>query len=327
MISKVFLSDDFLSHLVNKFNDLNIKITDVEIPSNKLNYQKIKQIISKSNLYLPYTGKEVVELIRKNENPIKTMFLNSLIKNTSNKYYDQKADFSNSSTVYFVGDENCTNISINHNVLCKGSNYNFEGDFFKSPLRTIFDKNMDSDDNSNTFHYCKNIILIDPYLFSAGFKKQQSLINFLDTCFNYKNENADKNLTLITEFPTKGGDCVKNKILNNYLINLSVKLKIKKENITLLRHVGNEFQGNRHLITDYALMDLQHVFDRDDGVVTGLYFYNENIENNFEQANVLISKIKDLYNVTNEEYSEAADTALRHNKLKLGNILNNPLFN
>lgn len=324
MESRVYLSNDFLDHIIAKGAGLSVEISDLEIPNNKLNYQKIRQIIAKSNLYLDFTYQQIIDIIRGNENPIKTLLLKSLIKSPHNKNYDEKVDYSKPNSVFFIGNEDCSDISANNNVFCKGTNYNFEDAFFKSPLRTVFDKKMDSEDISHTFHQTKNIILIDPYIFSNNFKKKNSLINFLDTCFNFKNNKTEKNFTIVSEFPTTK-DVIKNKILINYLSELAGELNMKSENITLFRHIGTEFGSNRHLITDYALMDLQHAFDRP-CVISGLYFYNDNIGKNFNEVNNLLEKIKNSEKKWSETNPDIKDQALKHNKIKIGNILNNPLF-
>lgn len=324
MESRVYLSNDFLDHVIDNGAELSVKISDLEISGNKLNYQKIRQIIAKSNLYLDFTYQQIIEIIRANENPIKTLLLKSLIKTPYNKYYDEKVDYSKPNSIFFVGDKDCSSISTNFNVLCKGTNYNFEDSFFKSPLRSVFDKKMNSEDIFNTFHFTKNIILIDPYIFSNNFKKKNSLVNFLNTCFNFKNNKIEKNFTIISEFPTTK-DVVKNKILQKYLSELASELKMKNENITLFRHIGTEFGSNRHLITDYALMDLQHAFDRP-CVISGLYFYNDDIGKNFNEVNNLLNEIKSSEKKWSETNPELKDQALKFNKIKIGNILNNPLF-
>ncbi|WP_055445546.1 hypothetical protein [Lacinutrix himadriensis] len=328
MESNVYLSKDFFDYLFNN-KSIQDNSVGIETSTEKLNYQKITQIITKSHLQLSYTIKEILDIIQEKKDPIKSAWLNTIIKTPYNKSYDANIDYSKPNSIFFEGDVDCMQISSKRNVLCKGTNYNFKGEFFKSPLRSEFDIRMNTKDVSNSFHECKNIILIDPYIFANEFKKKNSLINFLTTCFNYKNRSAEKNLTIISEFPTNTGhpDFVKNKIVNQYLLILSESLNIPKNNITILRHVGSEFQGNRHVITDYALMDLQHVFDRDNGVVSGLYFYNNEIDKNFVKANTYIKKIKDLNEKSNEKYDEAHDEKLKQNNLKFGNILNNPLFN
>lgn len=325
MKSSVHLSKDFFEYLVQN-RSLYQNSDELEISNEKLNFQKILKIITQSHLNFDYTKEEIIDIIRKNEDPIKTKWLNQIIKTPFDKSYDEKIDYSIPNAVIFEGNVDCSLNTSKWNILCKGTNYDFKKSFFESPLRSTFDYRMYTEDSTNIFHECKNVILIDPYVFANGFKKQKSLVNLLDTCFSYKNDYARRHLTIISEFPFTDKDFVKNKILNQYLSSLSEDLKLPKENITLIRHVGSEFNGNRHLITDYALMDLQHIFDRNNGVISGLFLYNNKVDRNFAQANVLIDKIKRLNATTNVKYTEADNEKFKDINIKFGDILNNPLF-
>jgi len=327
MKSSVFLSKEFSDYLIkNRF--INNNADGLEISNEKLNFQKILQIILKSHLNFDYTTEEVLDIIKKNEDPIKTTWLKKIIKTEFDISYNQKIDYSIPNAIFFEGDIDCSHNSSKRNIMSKGSNYSFKNEFFKSPLRTVFDIKMDSKDITNIYHECKNIVLIDPYIFAHDFKKERSLVNFLDTCFNFKNKTVNKKLTIVTVFPTGFRDRVNNNTINKYILNLSNKLNMDKSKISILRHLDeNEFRSNRHLITDYALMDLQHIFDRDDGVVSGLYLYNNDVGKNFSQANELIDKIRNLNNETTEKHTKAQDDSLKQSNFKFGDILNNPLFN
>lgn len=334
MRPNLLLHKEFLRHIINNKN-LDNQSDEFEVSNKSLNYRKCKNIITQAKtIYTNYSKEDFIQLKLKankvSENNLEAIWINKLMSSNkgivlnSEKYFDEKK----SSTIRFLGNVDCANETKEKNIITRGTNYNFEEDFFKNPLRSVFDKKMNSEDNSNTFHHTKNIILIDPYIFSNNFKKGNSLVNFLDTCFNFKNNNIEKHLTLITDCPTdiKNIDYVENKIVLKYLEFLSNELNISKENLTLLRHVGKKFEGNRHLITDYALIELQHVFQEDNSPITGLFLYNDNIDANFNQVNYLIKRIIDLHNDSDIKYEDAADPKVKHSNLKFGNILNNPLF-
>lgn len=324
MRSNVYLSKSFLKHMIENKTLLNQQ-DNFELNQEALNYQKVKNIISKSNLSLEYEIEEIKEIIQTQEMGLEAVWLKKILKSEFDKYYNKNPNYNDPHTIFLENDISCEETSVKYNVLIKGTNYNFKDSFFKSPLRTVFKRDMSSDDISYTYHLCKNIVLIDPYIFANDFKKSESLFNFFENCFGFNNKQVLKHITIISSFPTEGRDLIKNKKAEEFRKRIADKFNMNIENISVLRLLNDEFNGNRHLITDYALMDLQHILDRE-GIVTGLFLYNNEIDKNFIQANELISKIKKLNNLYSEKYDKAADNNLKHNRFKFGDIMKNPLL-
>jgi hypothetical protein len=325
MRSNVYLSKSFLRYMIEN-KTLMSQQDDFELKQEVLNYQKVKNIISKSNLSLEYEAEEIKKIIQTQEESIEAKWLKSILKSEFDQEFNKNADYSKPYTIFLEDNINCIDESNNKNALIKGTNYNFKDSFFKSPLRTEFNKDMSAEDISNTYHLCKNIVLIDPYIFADDFKKSDSLFNFLESCFSFNNKQVLKYITIVSSFPTDGKDLVQNKKIEEFRKRIADKFNMNMENISVLRLLQDEFNGNRHLITDYALMDLQHILDRE-GVVSGLFLYNNDIDENFIKANKLIDKIKKLNQNYTEKHETAASNSLKHNRFKFGDISNNPLLN
>ena len=71
-------------------------------------------------------------------------------------------------------------------------------------------------------------------------------------------------------------------------------------------------------MTDYSIIDLQHIFDRDNASVSCDFLYDYNIKDSFERINKLLENIRNNYN--------AVPTSIGKITNKFGDILENGLF-
>jgi hypothetical protein len=170
-------------------------------------------------------------------------------------------------------------------------------------------------------HRCRNIVMMDPHLFDDSSKRLEpkipNVIKFLKT-LHVNNDITNCHLSIITwrDLNKGGSDAlyerkiteIKDGVGNPNLI-VSVFAYGKK-------HV---FEGNRRFITDYALMDAQHIFDRNNASISvNFLFDGAGIKQNFKETNDLLKRIKDVYK--NEPKMSGLITQ------KFGNMLDNKLF-
>ncbi len=116
-------------------------------------------------------------------------------------------------------------------------------------------------------------------------------------------------------------------MINNPENNGKVEAKIKsieegignpKLKISVYAHKEGLLKNNRYLITDYSIIDFQHLFDRDDASISFSSLYDGEIIKNFIRVNNILEKIKNDYNKTPINIATI--------KYKFGNILDNGLF-
>jgi hypothetical protein len=87
--------------------------------------------------------------------------------------------------------------------------------------------------------------------------------------------------------------------------------------ISVYAHDKPHFNNNRHVLTDYSIIDLQHLFDRD-ASISANYLYDGNVSDNFDRAKILKTKIIEKYN--NDPQKIGVSTR------KFGDILENNLL-
>ena len=173
-------------------------------------------------------------------------------------------------------------------------------------------------------HVANSIVIVDPYIFTdtAGLaEKLPNIIKFLKQFFITPNEtyylsfisrNTNDNLNIII---ASRFNSIKEAFLESTII------------ITGFFPKGKIFGNNRYFFTNYCSCGYQHLFDRPTQVSPSCLFVHSTgnvkkrlsaIQLNYASVNNMLQKIVQLYN------SEPEKIGLI--KIKIGNILNNPIF-
>lgn len=333
MRSNVYLSKEFLKYLVENV-ELGNQVDSLIESKKQANYRVCKNIIGKSSLYVNYTKedlKQIKEAYKSSTNlDLETKWIGNLIEREAMTFEDSNYfDVSKPGSIKFEGNIDCINETKRQNLIIKGTNYDFESELFSLQLSEEFDNysNPDNKDN-NIIHPCRNIIIVDPYLFVDRFKKRESFIRFLKASFFF-DRPVDKHLSIITEMPSEEKDKVRNEKIQEYIRKLSKALSIKEINIAVFRSINKFKGGDRFMVTDYAKINLSHPFDRD-YAASGYFYYLGDIYSNFRKVSKVINEIKFLYDssdsVKKDVVNRTGKIEVLERTIKYGNILNNPLF-
>lgn len=314
MKARIYLEDNFF----NAFKNYQVSQNDLENDPKAENKNRLADILNQSEIHLPISDRDVIKLHKKlsqNYAPsdAREYYIFRAIRNNRLKLsqINQNKPYS----LFFL-DKTDGEISIfnhNNNLIGIGVNYNFEKPVVpKSFASRVVDKEMVGIDVIK--HRCRNILIIDPYLFEDREKmipKIPNVIKLLKELY-FDNINSNCHLSLLINNPENNGK-VEAKIqaifdgMNNP--NLQISVYAHKEGL---------FRNNRHIITDYSIIDCQHIFDRDDASISFSSLYDGEINNSFIRVNNLLEKIRDNFK------SDPDHKGLI--KYKFGNILDNGLF-
>jgi len=235
----------------------------------------------------------------------------------NNKLNPQKIDFNSPNSLFFL-DKSKDEIEVlinEKNIVSIGYDYDFRNKIVPVTFASkSVNKEMIGLGIEMIKHKCRNVILIDPYIFDDQegrrfVPKIPNLCKLLEVLF--QNSKSKCFLTIVTK--NKEKDSLFLRKIDEIKKFISVNL-----DVSVLTHKNDEFNNNRHLITDYSISDLQHIFDRDNAKISCQFLYNDNIENNFDEINDLIVKIYNLNINTPESIGIC--------KYKFNSILENPLF-
>jgi hypothetical protein len=226
-------------------------------------------------------------------------------------------DFKNSHSIYLLdkSKEDVQKLIEDTNLIIEGIDY----DFSKSISPTSFasclvDKEMTGIEKIE--HRCKNIVLLEPYIFTPSNSRDKvpkipNLVKLLKQLFIH-DRSIHCNLAIVTsrsqseKLINDGIDDIKNQ-LNNPLLEVCV-----------YKHAEGAFQDNRHIVTDYSIMDLQHMFDRDNASISINYSYDGDIKTSFTRINSLLDRIKKSYQSDPPKFGLET--------VKFGELLSNALF-
>ena len=287
------------------------------------NRNQLLEILKESDICVDMPGKDVIKLSKKGSsatfdpNSLQDVILLRALR--GNRLDILPADYSIPQRVYLLDndEDEIKQIAENHNILCEGIDYTYDNPISPRSFGSLnIDKEMKGIDKIR--HRCRNVVLIDPYIFAPIGSKDKNvpkipnLIKLLKELF-LDNTNVECYLSVLYHRDSVGHSAVQGKIdeINNGLDNPNLK-------ISAFGHGDNLFQSNRHLVTDYSIMDLQHPFDRDDSSISSNFLYDRDIKESFK-------RVKKLLDIGKTSFSSTRDS-LGLQKVKFGNLLQNKLF-
>lgn len=287
MEAKVYIEEGFF----NVFN--NFKPTSgmgvVDITSENKN--QLLKILDESEIISPVNKKYFINLHKKlsqNYNPDnwKDFSFFRAFRNGKLKINDINLESSNSIFLLDKEQENINEINDEKNVISLGKQYDFKHPVSpKSFASKVVDKEMQGIECIK--HRCRNVIIIDPYIFEDQPNlqpKTPNLIKFLLELY-LNNGSANCFLSIITNHQDNDAK------FNSKIQEISAGIKNPNLQISVYAHDKPHFRNNRHVITDYSIIDYQHLFDRDDASISMSFLYDGNVSDNFTRVQILKAKI------------------------------------
>ncbi|MBR9833509.1 hypothetical protein GYB57_15300 [bacterium] len=325
MVPKVYLEVNFLDRFdLVKRDDSIIAAVDY-ITDNK---NQLAKVLSNALIYCEdisdeeYNRLNKLGSVSKPSNKREFYISQSLIGGKFKK--GKNINYTDAGAIYLLdkNSDECNGIEKVHNVICRGNEHDFSVNTIPKTLGTLaIDKHLNGIEAIR--HRCRNIVLIDPYIFEDVDKdgyvpKIPNVIKFLKNLY-LDNSDASCYLTVITKKP-KGTD--ESSFLNKVE---RIKSQVGNPNleISVFGHKeSNYFEGNRRIITEYALMDAQHVFDRDNASLSANFLLDgDNIKTNFKNVSAILDRIKKSYLDYQSNFIKR-----RKETYMLGSLLDNELF-
>lgn len=315
MEAKVYINEEFFEVFENFKATQRIGGIDISTE----NKNQLINILNSSQINSPISKKYFINLFKKlkqNYNPdnLKDYILYQAFRNQKLKRGEINLDSSNSVFLLNKNSADIEGLCENKNVITKGIEYDFQLPVSpRSFASKVVDKKMVGIDCVK--HRTRNLIIIDPYIFEDQHNfepKIPNLIILLKELY-LDNDNTNCFLSIITNKQDNNAK-FKSKIeqIRDGIGNVNLEISVYAHNEGL-------FKNNRHFITDYSIIDSQHLFDRDDASVSVNYLYEGEIQANFLRVQKINDKI--IANFKNDPEKMGLFTR------KFGNILKNPLFN
>lgn len=314
MEPRVYIDDEFFNAFDNFEPSDGMGIEDKPTE----NKNQLINILLNSEINSPISKKYFINLHKKLKQNYKADNLKELILFNafrSNKLKMNAPEFNSSNSIFLTEkfSKDVIQICEEYNIIGIGKDYNFKSAIVsKSFASKVVDKNMNGIECAK--HRCRNVIIMEPYMFEDQHNFEPKIPNLLLLLKELYLDNDKTNcfLSIIT-----------NKQDNNAKFNSKIQqIRDGMGNVNLevsvYAHREGLFHNNRHFITDYSIIDSQHLFDRDDASVSVNYLYDGDINSNFLRVQKLKDKILLNYNKDPEKMGVYTR--------KFGNILNNPLF-
>lgn len=316
MEPSIYIDNEFFQ-VLDTFKE---KFLFAEFTENKelINYERLKRTLFKSKIICNINDKELIRLFKKTGSAtfVPGNWFEALVTKAQKeeKFQRKELDLNSTRSIFLLNKtkEEVDDLVDNFNIICEGIEYDFAKDIcYETLAGVLVDKEMNGCEKFH--HKTKNVIIIDPYIFDDASEKLEpkipNVIRLLKV-FELHNKNVNAHLSIIT-----------NNLNNNTLFERKMKeindgLKNPKLTISVFAHKDKIFQQNRHIITDYFFMDLQHVFDRDNGSISGAFLFDNS--DNFLRSKHLLQKIK------NEYINQSEKTGLVVNKY--GDLMLNGIF-
>jgi hypothetical protein len=235
----------------------------------------------------------------------------------NNKLIPNEINFNAPNSLYFLDKSTQEIDALNNanNIISIGFEYDFQEKILPETFASAsVNKEMKGLGINRIKHKCRNVILIDPYIFDDQNSKK-FVPKIPNLCLLLKLLFQSSKLKCFLTIVTKNNE--KDNLFFRKIDEIKQMISTDLE-VSVLTHKRDEFNNNRHLITDYSLSDLQHIFDRDLAKISCQFLYSDFIENNFEEVNVLLSKICNLNNNTLE--------CIGNTRYKFGSVSSNPLI-
>jgi len=313
MRARIYLEDNFF----NTFNNYQASQNILESDTKTENKNRLVDILMNSEIHLPISDREVIKICKKlsqnyNTKDPREHFIYRAFRNNNLKL--NPIDESKPYSLFFLDkiDADITTFNDLNNLISLGINYNFVNPIIpKSFASREVNKEMLGIDAIN--HRCRNVLIIDPYLFEDQPKMEPKIPNVIKLLkeLYFDNINSDCHLSVLINNPENNGKVeAKIKAITDGINNPKLKISVYAHNEGLLKN-------NRFLITDYSIIDCQHLFDRD-ASISFASLYDGEINKSFIRVNNLLEKIKKDFNTTPIHIGTI--------KYKFDNILDNGLF-
>lgn len=292
MEARVYLEEEFFEALENFLPESGLGVVDKK----SQNKNQLLTILEHSKIISPLEKKYFINLHKKlsqNYQPETWKDFSLFRAFRNNKLQLADIDLNASNSIFLLNNSGLEAATINdeNNVISVGKDYDFDNSISpQSFASNIVDKDMKGIECVK--HRCKNVVLVDPYIFEdqANFTpKIPNLIVFLQELYLHTS-NKRCYLSIITN--NQDNDALfsaKIKEIKDGLNNVNLS-------ISVYAHNRPHFNNNRHVITDYSIIDYQHLFDRDDASVSVNYLYDGIVADNFSRAQILKAKIINHYN-------------------------------
>lgn len=314
MRARIYLEDNFF----NVFNNYQPSGLLQDIDYTTENKNQLVNILKNSEFNISISNREVIKIHKKLAQNYQTsdpreLFLFMAVRNQ--KLFLNPINNDKPYSLFLLDkiDADINTLNESNNLISVGVNYNFQNSISpKSFASKLVDRQMNGIDVIN--HRCKNILILDPYLFDDRPNMEPKIPNVIKLLneLYINNNNANCHLSIVTDNPN-----------NNNLITAKIQsihdgLNNPNLIISVYCHSNGKFKNNRHIITDYSITDCQHIFDRDDASISCDFFYDGEINSSFTRVNDLLKKIRNSY--SNDPTNMGVIT------LKFGNLLDNGLF-
>jgi hypothetical protein len=313
MRARIYLEDNFFNTFKNYEASQNIFENDTKTE----NKNRLVDILNNSEIHLPISDREAIKIHKKlSQNYVpsdaREYYIFRAIRNNRLKLnpIDQNKPFS----LFFLDkiDDDIINFNTCNNLISLGINYNFTNPIIpKSFASREVNKEMVGINSIN--HRCRNALIIDPYLFEDQSRMEPKIPNVIKLLkeLYFDNTNSDCHLSLLINNPGNNGK------IESKIKAIKEGINNPKLKISVYAHKEGLLKNNRFLITDYSIIDSQHLFDRD-ASISFASLYDGEINKNFIRVNNLLEIIKEDFNTTPIHIGTI--------KYKFDNILDNGLF-
>jgi hypothetical protein len=255
------------------------------------NKNQLLKILDESEIISPVNKKYFINLHKKlsqNYSPDnwKDFSFFRAFRNGKLKINDINLESSNSIFLLDKEQENINEINDEKNVISLGKQYDFKHPVSpKSFASKVVDKEMQGIECIK--HRCRNVIIIDPYIFEDQPNLQPKIPNLIKFLLELYLNNGSANcfLSIITNHQDNDAK------FNSKIQEISAGIKNPNLQISVYAHDKPHFRNNRHVITDYSIIDYQHLFDRDDASISMSFLYDGNVSDNFTRVQILKAKI------------------------------------
>ena len=313
MKARIYLQDNFFSVFDNFKSGGSIH----DVDNNTENKNRLINVLNHSEINFQISDREVIKMHKKlsqNYAPTDTKEYYIFRAFRNNRLKQNPINENKPFSLFFLDQKN---VEINffnelNNSMSIGVEYDFETPLIpKSFASREVSKEMVGIDAIN--HRCRNVLIIDPYLFEDQpimEPKIPNVIKLLKELY-FDNTNSDCHLSILINNPGNNAK-VESKItaIKDGINNPNLKISVYAHKVGLLKN-------NRFLITDYSIIDSQHLFDRDASISFASLYYDE-INKNFTRVNNLLQIIRKSY--IEDPTNKGLIT------YKFGDILENGLF-
>ena len=320
---KIYIQNGFLNtfheKLIESLNLNKIDHQEYEILNNKLKLllalfnsnAQIKVDLSKQMINKIFKSNDGTELDTYEEVLIKRLWkqFNNLNIESSEPGFDE--------SILYLLNSSESRISELSNCYVKDNNDSFlDYPLPNSVVGLYIDEKMNGIEK--IAHRCRNIFIVDPYLFVDSPNKEKKIPNIITFLkqMGLDNTNIKCHFSAIVmyENDTKGIEGkikeIKNEV-NNPNLEISV-YAIQNSKSSKAKFMG----ANRYFMTDYCFGEYQHIFDRIGSI--SVNFFHENSKFDFKTMDYCISEIQNCYK------KDAVKIGLIQQKF--GNVLDNPLL-